>query len=526
MKVTSAAKVGITVVLVILVLISIYRGLGGYIPGIFGTRQEGYAFTISFASVKGLNRGAEVQLNGNPIGEVEEIENTDFGEVLVTLRIESELPVHEHADFIINRDSIFGSYLVSIQEPRSGRMTDSGIRDGEFDVRFQKGLVNPGQLVIGDGEAIGQVTSVIDDPRNPMAVLAHVKLADSAELDQEKAFVPERSGEIVVYDKLEPGAFVTGIREPGPEDLVAEAYATMTEITDQVSMVMDQISELLENVQNLLSPEDVRGLLNELSTQVNLISGNVVELTDRLNVIVAESEPHITGSLENIESLTADARELVEGMKEYDDPELRQNINDLAENLASASEQLDDILTDVQAYTSDEQLREDITGTFHEARARLEEAQGTLESVNTAIEEATTAFPGQFNAEGEFTFRYAPDPDHIAGDLNFRLGWRDVNPFVVVGIDDIGENDRANAQLGWWINDETTVRAGVNRGKLGVGVDWRADAFRFVGDLYDPNDLTWDVYAGYAIMPELDLVVGVEDAFNEDYLNFGLAYRF
>jgi len=527
MKVTSAAKVGLTVVIVGLVLVSIYKGLGWPIPGIPGTHTEGYQVTVSFASVKGLNNGADVQLNGNPIGEVEKIENTDYGEVMVTLRIKSELPIHEHARFIINRDSIFGSYLVSIEEQRSGRMTEAGITDREFDVTLQQGQVSEGQLVIWRGEAVGQVVSIRDDPRSPIAVLAHIRLVDSADLNRDMAFVPTRSGEILIHDQLAPGSFVTGTREPGPEDLVAEAYTTMTEITDQVSIVMNQISALLDNIQDLLGPDDVRRLLDEVTTQINAISSNIIELTDRMNVILAESEPHITSTLENIDLLTSDARELVAGINEYNDPELKQDIEDLINNLVSASEQLDEILTDVQAYTSDEQLREDVAGTFHEARTRLQEAQGTLEAVNTAIDEASSAFgPGQFNAEGEFRFRYAPDPDRYAGDLNFRFGFENQDPFVILGIDDIGENDRANAQLGWWINDSTAARAGVNRGKLGIGVDWRSDAFRLMGDLYDPNDLTWDIYGGYAIMPELDLVVGVEDAFNEDYLNFGLAYRF
>jgi ABC-type transporter Mla subunit MlaD len=524
MKVTSAAKVGLTVVLAALVLISIYKGLGF---NIFGPSHRGYSITVSFASVKGLNNGADVQLNGNSIGEVEKIENTDYGEVLVTLRITSVLPIHKHASFVINRDSIFGSYLVSIEEPRSGTMTEAGIVNGEFDVVLQKGQARQGQLVIWNGEAVGQVSSVRDDPRNPLAAIAHVKLVDSADLTRDMAFVPTRSGEIQVYGQIEPGSIVSGTREPGPEDLVAEAYTTMTEITDQVSVVMNQISQLLNNIQELLGPEDIRNLLTDVTTQINAISSNIIELTDQMNVMLAESEPHITSTLENIDVMTSDARELVAGLNDYNSPEVRQNIEDLIANLESATEQLDQILTDVQAYTSDEQLREDIAGTFHEARARLQEAQGTLEAVNTAIDEASAAFgPDRFHAEGEFTFRYAPDPDHYAGDLNFQLGFENRDPFVIVGIDDIGENDRANAQLGWWVNDSIAARAGVNRGKLGVGFDWRSDAFRLVGDLYDPNDLTWDFYAGYAIMPEIDLIVGVEDAFNEDYLNFGLAYRF
>ncbi len=617
MKVTAAAKVGFTAIVIVLVLVAIYKGMGTPITWFSRPSVGTYQIRVSFESVKGLKAGADVQLNGNGIGEVGDIVNDPFGGVMVTLKIKAGQPIHEHATFIITRENIFGGFVVSIDEHRSGFL-DPDIPNNHDTVRVGTGLVEAGGLVTKDGVPVGMIESVtkLEGGRSDRAV---IDLWGGVELDPSMAFVPTRpaagvrglmvsGGEpatgfrtervndsavsvslpaglvdagalvtrngdtigrivsvepvdperdratvrlvagveadslvlqpsrpigaglagLVIYDQIQPGAELEGFREPGPEDLVADADLALRQITDQATAIMQQLSGLLENVEELLAPEDINRMLAELTDKASAVANNIILLTDRLNSMLAQAEPRVMDTLENIEGLTDEARSMVEGLNQYNDPALREDINEIIANLADASENLNLVLDDIRAYTSDEQLREDVAGTFHEAHARLQEAEETLATVETAIEEATSrvgAF-GDIEANAEFRMRYAPDPDHFAGDLNIRFGLEGSEAFAIAGIDDIGENDRANAQIGWWVGDEVSARAGVHRGKLGVGFDWRGDAARFIGDLYDPNDLRWDVYAGYAIMPELDIIVGVEDLFEEDEVNFGVAFRF
>ena len=120
MKVTAAAKVGFTAIVVVLVLMGIFKTMDWRIPFLSGPRYPTDEIEVSFSSVKGLHSGADVQLNGAPIGEVGEINYDRFGGVVVTLLIRRDAPIHENARFTISRESIFGSYLVSIEESRSG----------------------------------------------------------------------------------------------------------------------------------------------------------------------------------------------------------------------------------------------------------------------------------------------------------------------------------------------------------------------------------------------------------------------
>ena len=529
MKITSAAKVGFTAVVVIIVLIVIYRAQGWRIPWINELNYSTYTINVSFTSVKGLDRGNDVQLNGNWVGEVGAITNDGFGGVQVALLIKSSHVIHEHANFVISRDSIFGQYVVSINELRSGHI-EGKVEDNQFMILVEPGLLQEGQLVVRDNETVGRIVSV--DPHNPRADRITIELLGDFEVDNTMAFIPTQitpgASGLRIYYKLQEDVVVEGTREAGPEDLVADADKALMEITGQATQIMEKLGNLLDNFEQMLSPEDVRNLLNDLSEDATLISSNIIELTNRLNTILADAQPNIDNTFENIEGITSDARELIGGFSEYNNPEFRDSIEQIITNLENATDHLVSILEDVEKYTSDEELRTNITATVTEARSTLEMARGTLTEASGAIDEAVATMDtvSAIETGAEFRIRYIPNPNRWAADLNVRIGLEGNDVFLTGGIEDLGENDQSSARIGFWINDESSARAGIYRGKIGVGLDWREDAYRFISELYDPNDLKWDVYAGYAILPELDILVGIEDIIGDDELNLSMAYTF
>lgn len=529
MKVSAAAKVGFTAVVIVLVMMSIYKGLGWRISWLTGPGFKTYTIKVNFTSVKGLKPGADVQLNGNSVGEVGDITNDGFGGVQVALGIKNKQAVHEHAQFIIVRESIFGSFLVSIQEARSGYI-EGQMEGNQAELAIVAGTAGPGQLIIRENETIGQVVAV--ESRDARSDLITAEMFNGFVIDETMAFVSEQVtlGEkgLRVYYKLGPDVIVDGSREPGPEDLIADADTALVEITGKATELMGRLSDLLDNIQDLLDPEDIRNLINDLSTEAKMISSNMITLTNRLNAMLADAQPHIDSTFENIEGLTAEARDLMEGIAEYNDPEFRDSVEGIITNLETASGQLVEILDGIEQFTSDEELRENITATVAEARETLEMARDTLDSTSGAIDDAvvTMDYLSSIETGAEFRIRHTPGLDRWAGDLNIRVGIEGEDAFITGGIDDLGEANRTNARIGFWLNDESSAMAGIYRGKIGLGLDWREKAYRFVIELYDPNDLMWDIYAGYAILPELDLMIGIEDIIEDDEVNLALSYRF
>ncbi len=535
MKVTAAAKVGFTVILLALVLIVVFRGMNCALPWLPGQAFGGYKVYVEFDSVKGLNPGARVQLNGNPIGEVGEITNDPFGGVKVELLIERGEPrVHEHASFTISRDSIFGSYLLSIAEPRAGILAREP-KDRQCPIRVEAGTVHVDGLIIKGDTAIGKIISVEPYPYDQRSNKAVIILFDDTPLTKEMAFVPYRppSGEpggLIVYDILETdlNSPVGGTREPGPEDLIANADIALRQMTQQAGLIIAQVNELLEDLGALIDADQVSALLDRLSQDSTAIAQNVERLTARLDYMLAENEPHITRTLENVEAMSEEAQSLVAGFNEFSDPKLRDDIRTIIRNMTEASDAINRILEDVEEYTSDDEMRLEVKETIREAHATLLQAQDSLEAADAIMGEASSTIDtvGGIEAGGEFTLRYCDDTERWAGDFDYRIGMESSSLFLTAGVHDIGESERGNVQVGWWISDGFAARAGVHRAKVGLGLDWRSDAARFITDLYDPNDLTWDIYGGYAILPELDVVIGVEDLLKEEELNFGLAFRF
>ncbi len=534
MKVSSAAKVGFTAIILIAVLVVVYKGEDWDLDLPFLPKSNIGVYTIfaKFDSVKGLKPGAEVQLNGFEVGEVGEMNTIPFGRVRVELMISDDEIIHEHAEALITRDSIFGGYLVFISEPRSGYAT--GIDDdGRLVVLIESGQVNPGGLVIMDDTPIGIIESVTPDEDDWIDEVI-IELGSDVIVPADVAYLPVRpvmgliTG-LAVSERIGEGAEVPGDREAGPEDLVANADEALGQMSDQTTAIMQQLGGLLDNIEELLAPEDIRNLVEGITSEITTIADNIIELTDRVNYIVATSEPYIIRTAENIEGLTEEAHELMVGFGEYNDPQIRKDIGDLLTNLAVASDRLVEILEDVEVYTSDEELRADITGSIHEARIAIEQAQGTLEAAEDTMEDLSDLgvdLLGGIETSAEFRLRNAPEPDRWSGDLNVRIGVERSDVFVTAGIEDIGESDMANVQIGWWVNEGIAARAGVHRDKLGLGIDWESDAYSIMNDIYDLNDLRWDIYAGYAILPELNLVVGVEDLLDDDELNIGFAFQF
>jgi len=543
MKVTSAAKVGFTAILLVLVLAVVYRGLGWPIPGFSGKSSDYYKIYVKFDTVKGLDPGGDVQLNGNPIGEVEEIDNSQYGEVKVTLKIKSDKVIHKHAKFAISRDSIFGSYLVSITESGSGEMETEVNANNEFTVMVRTDVVEQGgkvYMVEMDGREIGDVVNILpgdttrfvravvrlnnDEVRPTVATkLAFVPWSEALEM-------PGSTGDLVIYDSWQPGSEVQdlGEREAGPEDLVASASDDLQKITTKATELMDKLGVLLDQVSLALEPEEIKATLKALSSEATAIANNINALTTKLNNLLDETEPHLIATTENIETLTGNASELVDGLSQYNDPEFRANIEQIVANLTAASDSLTLILADIQGLTGDDVMMEDIKAAIHEARYTIEEARGTLGAAETAIENVSTGMNifGGIESSAEFMLRDATEEDRWSGDLNARVGFEGGDTFLETGIDDIGEDDLWNAQIGWWIEPDISGRIGIHRGKIGVGSEWRGDTIRVKTDLYDLNDLQWDLYAGYAIIPELDIMIGVEDLLDNDELNFGLAVQF
>jgi ABC-type transporter Mla subunit MlaD len=81
---------------------------------------------------------------------------------------------------------------------------------------------------------------------------------------------------------------------------------------------------------------------------------------------------------------------------------------------------------------------------------------------------------------------------------------------VRAGLSNIGEGSDLTLQSGTFIGRNGAVRYGLYRSKLGVGAQYNLGRFSLEGNLYDPNRRSANVYGGFQITPNLEVLVGRE----------------
>jgi len=563
-KFTYAAKVGLLFVVGIFLFFMTMGILGKKIWSF--KKPKGYTITIVFENTKGLQEGYEVQYNGFWIGDVGQPQRHRFGEVEVPVHIfNNDYKIHRNAFFAISRESIFGSYILYISEGSGGILLSQDKAKNIVTLEMPRGQTVRGAEVVyhhpseesggpvGAGTLIGTVLDIVKNPDDVFSDLVTVVMLPNTgvELTSDHTFVPSHRqeirmvpattgqanesvvvGQVDVYERIKDGDTVIGFREPGPEDLVSSADTLIKSASEAIGKVSVSLTDVVANINSVLSGlgDELTGegegtLKSKIFAAVDkLQSGltNVETLTGNLNSILTDAKPRIDSILAEVENAagnvgaaTSDVRNLLS------DPEFTQSIQDAINNLDSATQEVLNTVKEIESLVSDESFKGDIKGLVSGARDTVEKASKTLDEAQTAI----SAISGT-QANGEFRFRYFPDPERFASDLDFTITPPKGRLFYRAGLDDIGETNKFNFQLGMSSGKDWAGRVGLKRGYVGAGVDYDDGRFVFHGDLYDPNDLHFDIYGGYAISKDFRVIIGFEDIYDEDLFQFGIATKF
>jgi ABC-type transporter Mla subunit MlaD len=560
-----AAKVGLLLVVGVFLFIIVLDVMGYKIWS--PKRTKGYYFSIIFETTKGLQEGYDVLYNGYWIGEVGQPRRYTFGEVEVPVRIAREdYKIHRNAYFLISRESIFGGYVLLISEDKGGILMDVG-KEGEnvARVKMPRGQAvraapvlyhYPGSEVVdrvGPGVLIGEVYDIEKSEEDPFTDIVRIKLLPDIdiELNEDHTFVPSRStderlvptaggydteevitGRIDVYERIKEGDVVVGFREPGPEDLVASADKLVKSASDAIEKVSEGLTEVVLNVNMVLSEvgEELTGegegtIKGELVGAIEKLKAslaNVELLTENLNKQLIDVKPSfdrivadIENATDNVEGVTSEIHDFVS------DPELLDSIKDAIKNLELATEDVVRAIREIEELVSDETLKQDIKALVGDARETIEDTSHTIREIQTAIDTFNRTETG-----GEFRFRYLTEPEAFASDFDFTIDPPKGRLFYRIGVDDIGEEDEFNLQLGMRAKGGWSGRFGLKRGAIGAGIDYDHGRFIMRGDVYDPNDVRFDLYGGYALSEDLRFIIGFEDLYDEDLFHFGIATTF
>jgi ABC-type transporter Mla subunit MlaD len=311
------------------------------------------------------------------------------------------------------------------------------------------------------------------------------------------------------------------------EKVTREAALVAVDVR-KVTQDLSAVNRILANVEGITA--DGRAQVQELLEQTKSIMTDLSDTTDAIrwvakdSGILKEQLPALVESgkksVANVEKITANLEALT------GDADLRA---DLKESLASLKETLDNVkqaTAGLRDLAADPQLHTDLRETITSAKTTMAHAENVSEKVDNVLGTTgdTLTKLGRFKWDTELTYRYLPSNNRVFGDLGFLI-WPSSKNYFKLGIHDFAEESKIELQAGSFLSDYTRLRIGLVRAKVGVGLEYQiGPRYSFSADLYDPNDLSLNLWGHYQLNDKWSLLLGVDD-FGHQSLG-GLGVRF
>lgn len=214
------------------------------------------------------------------------------------------------------------------------------------------------------------------------------------------------------------------------------------------------------------------------------------------------------------------------------DPAANTQIKGALGTLGETSKNLQEVTAGLKNIVADAQLQADVkaaasnlSGTLAATRAAAERVNGLLGGKRPRAATPEGAPGGaaplvRTSATGmDFTYRYLSNRSGTANSSPLSAGnhFGDVTyngeffggPFRL-GLSNIGEGTDITAQTGKFLSPNTSLRYGIYRSELGAGLGFQRGRFSLEGNVYDPNNRSYNLYGGLRLTPKLELLLGRE----------------
>lgn len=368
--------------------------------------------------------------------------------------------------------------------------------------------IKPQSAVRLSGVPVGRVTDVANDG---------VGVTVTMDIDS-KARIPRGSKVTIVADGVMGEKFINilpvetddGWAENG-DYLIGENEAGMDSLVAGMSKVMVQMEALMQSANDILGDRTfkdslIQTMVNLQNTTANLDhmiavmenitvenQGQIRQIVSQLNMATAS----MAGTMQSAEAVMANIASVGA------DPQTAENLRQTLNNITDASSRIVRITEGLEKVVTDEQLQQDLKATIHNARQLTEKADGMLGDLK------------KIEVKPQVDVMYSGGAHDWKTDFNVDIGRMD-SAYVRLGVDDIGDGNDVNAQIGKRFNESVGLRGGVVNGQLGAGLDFYAGKrFQFSVEGYDPDEAKLRLEAAYDITGNGTSIVGQWDKVND-----------
>ncbi len=320
---------------------------------------------------------------------------------------------------------------------------------------------------------------------------------------------------------------------PGVDDgdyLQNESYIKVTEEADMNSMfesmnkVMGRVDTLLQDVEKILGDDSFKTSVVDMSKNIKGASEHMNKLMETLDRIAVNNEGNVNqittqlnellgtmnSTMKNVEHMTANLDTFA------GDPQTAAELKETLSNVAATSKSVAAIANNMQGTFADPKVAEDLKTTISNAKDISERANKVLGKVEDA---------SKIEVSPSVEMLYSPKKHDFNTNFNLKISQEDES--LNLGVEDIGDHSKLNAQLGKRWND-FGARAGIIAGKPGVGLDAYAGKATFSAEAYDPNDFTLRLKSEFQITEDTSLLAQLHNLNHKESraAYFGLKYDF
>ncbi|MCR5757087.1 MAG: MlaD family protein [Selenomonas sp.] len=352
--------------------------------------------------------------------------------------------------------------------------------------------VEPQSLVRLSGVPVGKVTSIENDGQG---VTVAMEINDGVQIPKGSQVGIGASG--VMGDKfinIMPGDGEAGYLSEG-DYLLGTEEAGMDELFQNANKVVLQAQDLLTSMNNIVGNEVFQTSIVQMMVNLRDTTAHINGMLSAMEQMVNANQGNINQTLTNVNLMTASLNRTMHSVEAMmnnlatvgADPQTAENLRITLDNITQTSEKIRIISEGIAKVAGDEKTVEDVKATIHNAREITERAQKVKKQLDS------------IESHGEVATMYSGKNRDWDTSLGFTVGMEQ-GPFLNMGVEDIGETNRIDFQLGKR-QGNVAGRVGAIHGEAGVGFDaYAGKDFKFSADAYDFNDLSVRLGAQLRVM--------------------------
>ncbi|MBR1729579.1 MAG: MCE family protein [Selenomonadaceae bacterium] len=330
------------------------------------------------------------------------------------------------------------------------------------------------------GVPIGKVTSIKNDGGG---VTVTMDIESSAK-------IPDKSSVMVAASGVMGEKFVsimpsndTGVYLQNGDYLYGVDEVGMDSMFESLNKVMDKVDTLLISMNNIVGDPTMQKSLIEMSSNMKDAAEHMNGLMNSLESMAKNNEGNVNQMMSQLNSTLNSLNNSMSNLEKFaGDPQTVDDLKSTLANIKSTTDNIAHIAENMDSTFGDKKTADNLKDTIQNAKNISERADKMLGKVDGAVSKLSST-----KVTPSISELYSGDDHDWNTNFNINLKNDDLN--VDVGVEDIGDGNKLNLQVGKFLNSKVNARAGVINGKPGVGLDTYLNKnVKLSAEAFDPND--------------------------------------